>query len=205
MKPQIIRAVQLIREFLVKIPGVDAPGPARRLLIIVGAGAVALVIALTVVEPLVARELAVRERVVKSQRSLARLKVAIQSRPAWESEAEALSGQIEEMKPRLLKGETPQLLAASLQELVKDAGRQSQVGITNLKAEKPKQVDSVWEVPVTAQCSGNLVQLRQFLIALELGQTMLGIPEMTLKLASRSQPGVVQAELLVTGYSLTQP
>lgn len=205
MKQFLARVARQIAEFVRKIPGVSAPGPARRLLIILGASAAALVISLTVIEPLVAREIAVREQIERSRRTLARIKIAVQNRPAWEAETEALSSQLEEIKPRLLKGETPQLLAASLQELVKETARQSQVGITNLRAEKPRQVESLWEVPVTAQCTGNLAQLRQFLILLELGKTILGIPEMTLRLVNRSQPGVVQAELLVTGYSLAQP
>lgn len=205
MKQRLARAGRFIGEIVKKIPGVSAPGPARRLLVIAGAGAAALALALLVVEPLVAREMVAREQIERSRRTLARIKVAIQNRPAWEAETEALSSQLEEIKPRLLKGETPQLLAASLQELVKETARQSQVGITNLRAEKPRQVESLWEVPVTAQCTGNLAQIRQFLILLELGKTALGIPEMTLRLASRSQPGVVQAELLVTGYSLAEP
>jgi len=151
--------------------------------------------------PLVEAKKKAEEEIVLKKRALLRYEDFLGNRKAFEEELDRTLKQYEGIQSRLLPGETPQLGAASLQEIVRRLSEKNGVSIRSFRILEPKEIDSYRKVSIQIDFNpvNSMLSLGQFIYDIENQEKELMISEMDLLILNIRMPNQIQGSLVVSG------
>lgn len=164
--------------------------------------AVALAAYFFLLVPLVEATKKADQEMTLNQRILLKYAEVLQSRKAVEEGLARTQKQMEEVQKRLIPGETPQLGAANLQDLVKRLAEKDSLSLRSFRNLDPKEVGSFRRISVQIEFNplSSMQNLTQFLYELEHQEQKLMISEMDLLVFNPRMPTNVQGNLIISGF-----
>jgi hypothetical protein len=151
--------------------------------------------------PLVEARKKAEEEILLKRRALLRYEEYLGNRKIFEEELGRTLKQYEMIQGRLLAGETPQLGAASLQEIVRRLSEKAGVGIRSFRMLEPKEIDSYRRISIQIDFNPNnsMLNLGQFIYDIETHEKELMISEMDLLVLNIRMPNQVQGSMVISG------
>jgi hypothetical protein len=151
--------------------------------------------------PLVEARKKTEEEILLKRRALLRYEEYLGNRKIFEEELDRTLKQYEMIQGRLLAGETPQLGAASLQEIVRPLSEKAGVGIRSFRMLEPKEIDSYRRISIQIDFNPNnsMLNLGQFIYDIETHEKELMISEMDLLVLNIRMPNQVQGSMVISG------
>jgi hypothetical protein len=151
--------------------------------------------------PLVEAKKKAEEEIALKKRALLKYGEYLENRKMVEEELDRTLKQYEGIQKRLLSGETPQLGAANLQEIVKRLSEKNGVGIRSFRILEPKEINSYRKVSVQIDFNpiNNMLSLGQFIHDIENHEKELMISEMDLLVTNIRMPNYIQGSLVISG------
>jgi Tfp pilus assembly protein PilO len=164
--------------------------------------AVAIVIYNFMVLPLVEAKKSAAQEIDVNQRLLAKYAEVLQNRKEVEELLDKSVKQNEEIQKRLLPGETPQLGAANLQDIVKRLAEKNSLNLRSFRNLEAKEVGYFRRVSVQIEFNpmSSMQSLTQFLYELEHQDREIKITEMDLLVFNPRMPNTIQGSLIVSGW-----
>jgi hypothetical protein len=169
-------------------------------------GLIAVAVALGVytlgVVPLVEAKKKADQEIFLTQRLLQKYAEVLQNRKTVEEGLERTLKQGEEIQRRLLSGETPQLGAANLQDMVKRLAEKNSLAIRSFRSLDPKEAGSFRRISVQIEFNpmSSMQSLAQFLYELEHQEKKLTISEMDLLVFNPRMPNTIQGNMIISAY-----
>jgi hypothetical protein len=151
--------------------------------------------------PLVEARKKAEEEILLKRMALLRYEEYLGNRKIFEDELDRTLKQYEMIQGRLLAGETPQLGAASLQEIVRRLSEKDGVGIRSFRMLEPKEIDSYRKISIQIDFNPNnsMLNLGQFIYDIETHEKELMISEMDLLVLNIRMPNQVQGSMVISG------
>jgi Tfp pilus assembly protein PilO len=151
--------------------------------------------------PLVEAKKKAEEEIALKKKALMKYQEYLGNRKAFEEELDRTLQQYEGVQRRLLSGETPQLGAANLQEIVRRLSEKNGVSIRSFRMLEPKEVDSFKKVSIQIDFNPNnsMLSLGQFIHDIENQEKELMISEMDILVLNIRMPNQVQGSLVISG------
>lgn len=140
-------------------------------------------------------EMALKQRVIWKYAEI------IQNRKAVEEALNRTRRQSEGIQKRLLPGETPQLGAANLQDIVKRLSEKNGISLRSFRILEPKEI-AVWRrisLQIELAPTNSLMSLGQFIYDLENQEKELMISEMDLLIFNPRMPNTIQGNMVISG------
>jgi Tfp pilus assembly protein PilO len=164
--------------------------------------AVALAVYFFLLVPLVEATKKADQEMTLNLRILSKYAEILQNRKAVEEGLARTQKQMEEVQKRLIPGETPQLGAANLQDLVKRLAEKNSLSLRSFRNLDPKEVGPFRRISVQIEFTplSSVQNLTQFLYALEHQEKKLMISEMDLLVFNPRMPNNVQGNLIISGF-----
>jgi hypothetical protein len=151
--------------------------------------------------PLVEAKKKAEEEILLKRRVLLRYEDFLGNQKIFEEELDRTLKQYEIVQRKLLAGETPQLGAASLQEIVRRLSEKGGVGIRSFRMLEPKEVDSYRKISIQIDFNPNnsMLNLGQFIYDIENDEKELMISEMNILVLNIRMPNQVQGSMVISG------
>jgi hypothetical protein len=167
---------------------------------VIGIGTVLLLIFLGIL-PLVEASKKMENEIVMKRKLIQKYDEFLQNRKAVEEDLQKTQRRYEEIQQRLLHGETPQLGAAALQEIVKKLSDKSGIGIRSFKILEPKETPPYRKVSIQIEFNpvNNILSLGQFFYDLEHHEKKLLISEADLLVFNIRAPNTLQGSVVISG------
>jgi hypothetical protein len=164
--------------------------------------AVALAAYYFLLVPLVEAKKKADQEMALNQRVLLKYAEVLQSRKAVEEGLARTQKQREEVQKRLIPGETPQLGAANLQDLVKRLAEKNNLSLRSFRNLEPKEAGAFRRISVQIEFNplSSMQNLSQFLYELEHQEQKIMISEMDLLVFNPRMPSNVQGNLVISGF-----
>jgi Type II secretion system (T2SS), protein M subtype b len=173
----------------------------RKVLLLLG-GIVSVILAISFgVLPLIEAKKKAEEEIGLKKRALMRYEQFLQNRKSIEEDLARTSKEYEGIQQKLLSGETPQLGAANLQEIVKRVSERNGVGIRSVRILEPKEMNIYLKVSLHVDFNpiSSMSSLGQFIYEIEHHEKELMISEMDFLVFNPRMPSNVQGSLVITG------
>ena len=141
------------------------------------------------------------EEIALKKKILRKYEEFLQNRKVMEEGLGRTMKQYEGIQQRLLPGETPQLGAANLQEIVKRLSEKSGIGIRSFKILEPKEIPPNRKVSIQIDFNpkNSMLSLGQFIYDIEHHEKELMISEMDLLIINIRAPNNIQGNLVISG------
>jgi len=167
----------------------------------IGAAAALILILTFGVLPLVDSVKKMKQEIFIKKKTLEKYEKFRQSRKTIEEELNQALRQYERTQQKLLAGETPQLGAASLQEIVKRLSEKNGIGVRSFRILEPKDTNSYRKISIHIDFNpvNSLMNLSQFINDIEHHEKELMISEMDLLVMNPRMPNSVQGSLVISG------
>jgi hypothetical protein len=151
--------------------------------------------------PLVEAKKRAEEEIALKKRVLLKYEEYLSNRKAVEEELDRTLKQHEEAQKRLLSGETPQLGAANLQEIVKRLAEKNGIAIRSFRILEPKEINSYRKISIQIDFNptNSMLSLGQFIYDIEQHEKELMISEMDLLVLNVRMPNQIQGNLVISG------
>jgi hypothetical protein len=172
----------------------------RILFALIGIVMIVLIVSFGVL-PLIEAKKKAEEEIILKKRALIRYEQFLQNQKAIEEELGRTSKEYEGIQQRLLSGETPQLGAANLQEIVKRLSEKNGIGIRSVRILDPKEMNVYLKVSLHVDFNpiSSMLGLGQFIYDIEHHEKELMISEMDFLVFNPRMPTHVQGRLMITG------
>lgn len=183
-----------------KIPKMPKISQRRLFWGVIGIGTVLLLIFLGIL-PLVEAGKKMESEIVMKRKLIQKYDEFLQNRKAVEEDLQKTQKRYEEIQQRLLPGETPQLGAAALQEIVKKLSDKSGIGIRSFKILEAKETPPYRKVSIQIEFNpvNNILSLGQFFYDLEHHEKKLFISEADLLVFNIRAPNTLQGNVVISG------
>jgi hypothetical protein len=167
----------------------------------IGAAAALILILTFGVLPLIDAAKKMKQEIFIKKKTLEKYEKFRQSRKAIEAELNQALRQYERTQQKLLSGETPQLGAANLQEIVKRLSEKNGIGVRSFRILEPKEINSYRKISIHIDFTpvNSLMSLSQFIDDIEHHQKELMISEMDLLVMNPRMPNSIQGSLVISG------
>ncbi len=141
------------------------------------------------------------EEIVLKKNILLKYKEYLQNRKMVEEELDQTLKQYASVQQRLLSGETPQLAAANLQEIVRRLSEKNGIAIRSFRILDPKETNTFTKISLHIEFNpvNNMLSLGQFIHDIEQQEKELMISEMDLLVPNPRVPINIQGSLVVSG------
>ena len=178
-------------------------GRKKNLLLFLMAAVLVVVIYEFGVMALVESQRKVRDELALKGKMLGRYDEFVKMEKDIEQELGQVEGQVEAIQAKLLPGETPQIMAASLQEMLKKTSEKNGIQIRSFRIGEPKELNFFLRVPVIIEINPtkSMSSLTYFLYDIENGEKLLVISDLNLTAPNMRNPTEVQGNLTVTGFA----
>ena len=125
----------------------------------------------------------------------------LQNRKTIEEELGRTVKQYDGIQQKLLAGETPQLGAANLQEIVKRLSEKNGIGIRSFRMLEPKETNVYLKISLHIDFNpiNTMLSLGQFIYDIEHHEKELMISEMDFLVFNPRIPNNIQGSLIITG------
>jgi hypothetical protein len=142
------------------------------------------------------------EEIILKKRALLKYDEFLQTKRAVEDELDRVSKQYEEVQQRLLPGDTPQLGAASLQEIIKRLSEAKTISIRSFRILEPKDINSLRRISIQIDFNptSSMLNLGEFIHDIEHHEKELMISEMDLLVLNIRAPTNLQGSMVITGF-----
>ena len=142
-----------------------------------------------------------QEEIALKKRALLKYEEYLQNRKRVEEDLDRALKQYEGIQQRLLSGDTPQLGAANLQEIVKRLSEKNGIAIRSFRILEPKEINSYRKVSIHIDFNPttSLLSLGQFIYDIEHQEKELMISEMDFLVANPRMPNNIQGSLVISG------
>ncbi len=189
-------------DFLTRLKKVKIPKVSQKRVLwgFVGIGIVLLLVFVGIL-PLVDASKKMEDEIIMKRKMIQKYDEFLRNRKAVEEDLLITQKQYERIQQRLLPGETPQLGAATLQEIVKKLADKNGITIRSFKILEPKETLPYRKVSIHIEFNpvNNILSLGQFFYDLERQEKMLLISEMDILVFNVRAPNNIQGSLVVTG------
>ena len=167
----------------------------------IGAAAALILILTFGVLPLVDSVKKMKQEIFIKKKTLEKYEKFRQSRKTIEEELNQALRQYERTQQKLLAGETPQLGAANLQEIVKRLSEKNGIGVRSFRILEPKDTNSYRKISIHIDFNpvNSLMSLSQFINDIEHQEKELMISEMDLLVMNPRMPNSIQGSLVISG------
>jgi len=151
--------------------------------------------------PLVEAKKKVEEEIALKKRVLLKYEEYLSNRKTVEEELDRTLKQHEGTQTRLLSGETPQLGAVNLQEIVKRLSEKNGIAIRSFRILEPKEINSYRKVSIQIEFNptNSMLSLGQLIYDIETHEKELMISEMDLLILNIRMPNQIQGSLVISG------
>jgi Tfp pilus assembly protein PilO len=173
----------------------------KKVLWVVAGIAICVLIYAFAVVPLFEAAKKAEEEIALKKKTIAKYREYLQNRKAVEEDLERTLKQYEEVRERLLPGETPQIGAASLQEIVKGLSEKNSIAIRSFRMLEPKEADSYRKISIQVDFNpiNSMLNLGRFIYDIEHHQKELMISEMDLLVFNIRMPNNIQGSMVISG------
>jgi len=181
--------------------GVRGKTSQKKLLwLVIGVAAVILIYVWGIVPLLEAKKKADEEIVLK-RKILGQYSGILQNRKLAEDSLEKSRKQADEIQKRLLPGETPQLGAANLQDMVRRLAEKNFLSLRSFRILEPKEMGAYRKISLQIDFNpiNSMLNLSQFIFDLEHQEKELMITDMDILVFNPRMPNTVQGNLVVSG------
>jgi Tfp pilus assembly protein PilO len=153
--------------------------------------------------PLVESQKNVRQELALKKKLLARYEEYIKSGKDMDEELNQKVQQVEAIEGKLLPGETPQINAANLQEILRKLSERNGVQIRSFRIGEPKEMNFYLKIPVTIEVTPtkSVAALAYFLYDIENYEKLLVISDLDLTAPNMRNPTEVQGSVTVVGFT----
>jgi hypothetical protein len=167
----------------------------------IGAAAALILILTFGVLPLIDAAKKMKQEIFIKKRTVEKYEKFRQSRKAIEEELNQALRQFERTQQKLLSGETPQLGAANLQEIVKRLSEKNGIGVRSFRTLEPKEINSYRKISIHIDFNpvNSLMSLSQFIDDIEHHEKELMISEMDFLVMNPRVPNSIQGSLVISG------
>jgi len=145
----------------------------------------------------------VAEEIVLKKKALGRYQEYIRSGKGIEEELSQTAQRLEAVQAKLLPGETPQIMAANLQDLLKKLSERNGIQIKSFRVAEPKEMTFYVRIPVTIEINPtkSAASLAYFLYDIENYEKSLFISDLDITAPNMRNPSEVQGSLTVMGFA----
>ena len=142
-----------------------------------------------------------QEEIVLKKRIMLKYKDYLQNRKTVEEELDSTLKQYEEVQKRILPGETAQVGAANLQEIIKRLSEKDGIGIRSFVIREPKEIDPYSKVSIQIEFNpvNSLLSFGQFIHDIEHQEKELMISEMDILVVNLRMPNSFQGSMVISG------
>ena len=153
------------------------------------------------VVPLVDAKKRADEEIALKQKILLKYAEVTQNRSTFEEALERSRKRNEKVEKRLLPGETPQLGAANLQDIVKRLSEKNGIGLRSFRILEAKEIGVYRKISLQIDFNpiSSMMSLSQFIYDLENQEKKLMISEMDLLIFNPRMPNTIQGNLVISG------
>jgi hypothetical protein len=175
--------------------------PRRKALWGVSVAAVAILIYFLGVVPLTEAKKKAEEEIVLKRKVLLKYEEYLKNRKTVEEELHRTIKVHETVQQRLLAGETPQLGAANLQEIIKRLFDKNSVAIRSFRILEPKEMNVYRRISLHIEFNpiNSILNLGQLIYDIENNEKELMISEMDLLVFNPRMPNNIQGSLVISG------
>ena len=175
--------------------------PQKKALWGVIAAAVVILIYFLVVLPIVEAKKKAEEDIAVKRRALIRYEEFLKNRKTIEEELDRTLKVHETFQQRLLSGETPQLGAAHLQEIVKKLAEKNGIAIRSFRILEPKEMHIYRRISLHIDFNpiNSMLSLGQLIYDIENNEKQLAISEMDILVFNPRMPSNIQGSLVISG------
>jgi Tfp pilus assembly protein PilO len=176
----------------------------RRTVLVLLVLAVALILAYQLaLVPLVESQKNVRQELALKKKLLTRYEDYIKSGKDMDEELSQKTQQVETIQRRLLPGETPQINAANLQEILRNLSEKNGIQIRSFRIAEPKEMNFYLRIPVIIEMmpTKSMAALSYFLYDIENDEKLLFISDLDLTAPNMRNPTEVQGSVTVVGFT----
>jgi len=186
-----------------KSPWGKLKGRKKNLFMLLLAGVLVVVIYEFGVVALLESQRRVRDELGLKSKMLGRYDEFVKTEKDIEEELGQVEKQVEAIQAKLLPGETPQIMAASLQEMLKKLSEKNGIQIRSFRIGEPKELNFFLRVPVIIEINPtkSMSSLTYFLYDIENAEKFLVISDLNLTAPNMRNPTEVQGNLTVTGFA----
>ena len=186
-----------------KSPWGKLKGRKKNLFLLLLAGVLVVVIYEFGVVALLESQRKVRDELGLKSKMLGRYDEFVKTEKDIEEELGQVEKQVEAIQAKLLPGETPQIMAASLQEMLKKLSEKNGIQIRSFRIGEPKELNFFLRVPVIIEINPtkSMSSLTYFLYDIENAEKFLVISDLNLTAPNMRNPTEVQGNLTVTGFA----
>jgi hypothetical protein len=179
----------------------------RKILWGVGGGTLAIFIYFLGVVPLYDSAKRAEEELILKKNILVKYKEYLQNRKVVEEELAETFKRYGGLQQRLLLGETPQLGAANLQEMVRGLSEKNGIAIRSFRILEPKESSGFTKISLHIEFNpvSNMLSLGQFIHDIEQQEKELMISEADLLVPNQRMPNSIQGSLTISGLMKTSP
>jgi len=151
--------------------------------------------------PMVEATRRMKEEIALKRKVLLKYSEFLQKRKTVEEELGRVQKRYEEVQQSLLPGETPQLSAANLQEVLKKLLEKNGMTIRSFRILEPKDISMYRRISIHIDFNpvNNLLSLVQFIHDIEHHDKELMISEMDLLVPNPRMPNSIQGSFVISG------
>lgn len=142
------------------------------------------------------------EEILLKRKIIAQYNEILLSRPQIEMNLEKAQKQIEEINKKLISGDTLQLAAANLQDMVKKIAEKNFVSLRSFRILEPKDIGPFRQVSLQIEFLpiNSMLNLILFIADLENQEKLIIISDMDLLIINPRMPNALQGNLMVSAY-----
>jgi hypothetical protein len=151
--------------------------------------------------PLIEAKKRAEEEIALKKRALLKYEQFLENRKTIEEELGRTVKQYDGIQQKLLSGETPQLGAANLQEIVKRLSEKNGIGIRSFRMLEPKETNVYLKISLHIDFNpiNSMLSLGQFIYDIEHHEKELMISEMDFLVFNPRIPNNIQGSVIITG------
>jgi len=166
-----------------------------------GVVAVVILLYLLGVVPLIDAKKKVGVEIALKRKVIAKYEEYLKNRKAIEEELDRTLKVHETVQQRLLAGETPQLGAANLQEIVKKLSEKNNIAIRSFRILEHKEMAVYRRISLQVEFNpiNSILNLGQFIYDIENSEKELMISEMDLLVLNPRMPSNIQGSMVISG------
>ncbi len=181
--------------------GVRGKTSQKKFLWLVMGGAAVILIYVWGIVPLLEAKKKADEEIVLKRKILGQYSGILQNRKSAEDSLEKSRKQADEIQKRLLPGETPQLGAANLQDMVRRLAEKNFLSLRSFRILEPKEMGAYRKISLQIDFNpiNSMLNLSQFIFDLEHQEKELMITDMDILVFNPRMPNTVQGNLVVSG------
>jgi Tfp pilus assembly protein PilO len=153
--------------------------------------------------PVIEAQKKARDQLAMNRKLYGRYQEVLKDRKEVETQLAQAAQQVEAVHGRLLPGETPQIIAANLQEILKKLSERNGIQIKSFRIGEPKEAGPYVRIPVIIDINPTktIAALGMFLYEIETYEKVLVVTDLDVTAPNMRTPAEVQGSMTVVGFA----